>query len=213
MMTFKDRVDAGKLLAFSLREHLPKDRANVLVVGLPRGGVVVASIVASELGLALDFLIVKKIGHPDNPEFAVGAVGRREIFLNADYSVDTEYVHSSANGLRAQIARQEMVYRAGRAAPDYADKTIVLVDDGIATGLTTKAAVAELRAHRPQKIILAVPVAAADSLAELSRDVDDVVCLYTPAYFTAVGQFYENFQEVSEQEVAGLLKNSGQPQS
>lgn len=207
-MTFKDRIEAGKLLSFSLRSHLPEDHRDVLVVGLPRGGVVIASEIARLLSVPFDFLIVKKIGYPENPEFAVGAVGTKEIFLNPDVSVEAEYIRSSAEQLRREIVRQEKLY-GGRNAPNYAKKIIVLVDDGIATGLTVKAAIAELRARKPQKIILAVPVAAADSLAELSGDVDDLVCLYTPAFFMAVGQFYENFEEVSEQEVAALLKNSG----
>lgn len=209
-MTFKDRTDAGKLLAFSLNHHLPEDHRDVLIVGLPRGGVIIAKEIARLLRVPFDFLIVKKIGHPDNPEFAVGAVGTKEIFLNPDVSVDAEYIRSSAERLRSEIARQEKLYRGSRSALSLFNKIIVLVDDGIATGLTVKAAIAELRAHKPQKIILAVPVAAADSLAELSGEVDDLVCLYTPAFFMAVGQFYESFQEVTEQQVTELLKSSDQ---
>ncbi len=208
-MTFKDRADAGKLLSFSLRDHLPDDRDNIVVVGLPRGGVVVAKEVARALKLPLDTIVIKKIGHPENSEFAVGAVGEREIFLNPDATVDAAYARNTAERLRREIKRQETLYRAGAGAPNYESKIVVLVDDGIATGLTVKVAIAELRAHKPKKIILAVPVAAGDSLAELSHDVDDLVCLYTPAFFMAVGQFYENFEEVSDEEVTALLKNSG----
>lgn len=206
-MTFKDRADAGKLLAFGLRDHLPDDQDAIVVVGLPRGGVVVAKEIARALKLPLDAMVIKKIGHPENPEFAVGAVGEREIFLNPDATVDGAYIRDTAEQLRSQIKRQKTLYRAGQDAPNYENKIVILVDDGIATGLTVKVAIAQVRAHKPKKIILAVPVASADSLAELSHDVDDLVCLYTPAFFMAVGQFYENFEEVSEHQVAELLKN------
>lgn len=206
-MTFKDRGDAGKLLAFILREHLPKDHLNVIVVGLPRGGVVVAKEIARALELPLDAMVIKKIGHPENPEFAVGAVGEREIFLNPDVVVEASYIRDSAQQLRSEIKRQKALYRAGADSPNYENKVVVLVDDGIATGLTLKVAIAQVRAKKPKKIILAVPVAAADSLTELSGEVDDLVCLYTPAFFMAVGQFYEDFQEVTEQKVTELLKS------
>lgn len=205
-MTFNDRLDAGELLSHALKDHLPADRKDVVVVGLPRGGVIVAASLARRLGLPVGFIIIKKIGHPDNPEFAVGAVGPKEIFLNPDVSVDPNYVKQTAQELRKEIARQSKLYHHGTKDTDRKGKIIVLVDDGIATGLTVKTAIAELRSEHPQKIILAVPVAAADSLGELAHDADDVVCLYTPALFMAVGQFYQSFDQVSENEVRATLR-------
>lgn len=207
-MTFKDRVDAGRLLAFSLSRHLPTNRENVVVVGLPRGGVVVADTIAQSLKLPLDVMVVKKIGHFANPEFAVGAVGKQEIFLNPDAPADPDYVRAAAQSSRREIERQEKLYRQGRKPLGAEGKVVVLVDDGIATGLTVRVAIAQLRSQKVHKIILAAPVAAGDSLAQLAHEVDDVVCLYTPSFFMAVGQFYENFEEVSEREVARIIKSS-----
>jgi len=206
-MTFKDRHDAGKLLAFALKDHLSKDPSDVVVVGLPRGGVIVAYEIAKRLNLPLDTMVIKKIGHPDNSEYAVGAVGSSEIFLNPDVSISTDYVKQQARQLRSEITRQVAIYHKDFKPIELKGKQIVLVDDGIATGLTAKTAIAELRAAGAAKIILAVPVAAADSLAELSHDADDVVCLYTPAYFMAVGQFYQLFEQVEEHQVAKTLRS------
>lgn len=207
-MTFKDREDAGRLLAFALAQHIKSDERAV-VVGLPRGGVIVAAEIAHQLNAPLDFIVVRKIGHPDNPEFAVGAVGLREVFLNPEVTVPSEFISDAAKTLRKEILQRERSYRGGKLAQQYRDKTIVLADDGIATGLTMKAAIAELRAQRPKRIVLATPVAAADALAALAHDVDDVVCLYTPSLFMAVGQFYESFPQVSDSEVVKALQTAG----
>jgi predicted phosphoribosyltransferase len=168
--------------------------------------VIVAATIAKALALPLDVVLVKKIGHPDNPEFAVGAVGKHEIFLNPDVQVPARYISQTAAKLRDEITKREASYRAGRKRLDLADKVVVVADDGIATGLTTKTAIAEIRSQKPSKIILTVPVAAGEALAQLSHDADDTVCLYTPAVFFAVGQFYQEFEQVPDRQVIAALK-------
>lgn len=204
-MTFTDREHAGLLLAHALKAHI-RPNEKVVVFGLPRGGVVVAAEVAKALKAPLDVIIVKKLGHPDNPEFAVGAVGENDLFLNNQVDIDAEYIKKRAEELRKQIKQLATKFRGKKPFPDLEGKTAILVDDGIATGLTTKVAIAELKLHGPERIILAVPVAAPDALANLSGEVDELVCLYAPAFFMAVGQFYNAFEQVDDKAVSALLK-------
>lgn len=208
-MVFKDRNEAGKLLAEQLAHY--RDRAEVIVLGLPRGGVTVAHEIAAELHCPLDILIVRKIGFPGNPELAAGAVsesGRvviNEAIVSA-YGVSKAYLEHEAARQREEIARRALLYRGGRGVPSLVGKTVILVDDGIATGATVKAAISTLKEEGIARLVLAVPVASHGAKAELAAMVDEWVCLQTPAGFMAVGNYYHDFAQVEDDEVVGMLK-------
>ena len=208
---FSDRIDAGIKLAERLKDYT--SREGVLVRALPRGGAVVGFEVARRLGADLDVLIVRKNGVPWQPELAAGAVSETgTVYLNKD-------VISSVGGLDAyldkEIARQKeelsrrvSLYRGGAAIRDLKGKTIILVDDGIATGATMKAAIETLRKEPIKKLVVAVPVAPPRTVEEMTRMADDFVCLSTPDPFMAVGSFYLNFTQTTDEEVVALLRQS-----
>jgi putative phosphoribosyl transferase len=207
-MHFQDRVEAGQLLARELAWL--KGQTGVIVLGVPRGGVVVASEVAKALHAPLDVYITRKLGAPHNPELAIGALSSGgSAFLDQDMirslSVPDEFVQSEIARQRKEIARRVIAYRGGRPEPDLHDKTVVLVDDGVATGATVAASLRAIRQRQPKQLILAVPVGAADSIASLQKEADRVVCLYSPQVFWAVGSFYHDFGQTSDEEVIQLL--------
>ena len=208
-MYFRDRHEAGKLLAKALMEF--KGRKDALVLGIPRGGVVVAYEVAKALGLPLDVFIARKIGAPGNPELAVGAVASDGTIVLDDYAirmlgVSEEYIRQEAERQKREIERRLKAYRGGREGYPISGKTVILVDDGVATGATTTAALRAIRANDPAEVILAVPVAPPETVRKLEREADRVVCLYTPSPFWAVGAFYANFEQTSDYEVKALLE-------
>lgn len=204
MKIFKDRKAAGKLLAEKLREY--KNSKDTLVLGIPRGGVVVAYEIAKELKLPLNVIITRKIGHPYQSELAVGAVA-------ADGEVIGEF--GGLEGIREileqeveEIKRREKLYRQGREPLKIAGKTVILVDDGIATGATILSAIKFLKRYKAKKIILAVPVASEDSVDKIILELGnskDAIVLETPENFQAVGQFYQSFDPVEDWEVVQLL--------
>ena len=208
---FSDRLEAGRLLAAALARLALKDP---LVLALPRGGVPVAAMVAKALQAPLDILIVRKIGAPGHAELAVGAVAEGD----SSTVIDSQTAHlSGATGLyierearlqREELERRRSLYRAGRPALSVAGRTVVVVDDGIATGTTMRAALQALRQLKPATLVLAVPVAAAESLASLRPLVDTVVCLSEPAYFSCVGAHYQQFPQVSDEEVLAWLRSN-----
>src|SRR5665648_806392 len=203
-MVFADRHDAGRRLAAALERY--RGSPDAIVLGVPRGGVVVAAEVARELGLPLDIVVTRKIGAPGNPEYAVGAVdadGR--VFAGALAGIPEEYLQRCLLLEREEIARRLHAYRAGRPALDLAGKTVLVVDDGIATGLTLRAAVRYLKDRGARRVVVAAPVAAPDSAVRLRAEADDVVTLDEPPGFSAVGQFYERFDQTSDAEVRALL--------
>ncbi len=207
-MLFNDRRDAGRRLAKRLAaEDLP----NPVVEGIPRGGVVVAHEVAKALGAPLDVVISRKVGAPGNPELAVGAVAP-DGALVLDHAlvkalgVDERYLKEEAARQREEIARRLNRYRQGAPAIAVTGASVVVVDDGIATGATVLAALRGLRAAGPARLVLAVPVAPPDTLQRLSAEADAVVCLATPEPFYAVGQFYRHFEQTSDEEVMELLE-------
>ena len=209
---FKDRVDAGRQLAAAV-VHL--GLVDPLVLALPRGGVPVAAEVARALHAPLDVLIVRKIGAPGQPELAVAAMAEGNpptVVIDERTSQVTEgdhaYIKREVRTQRAEIERRRKIYRRGSARLAVAGKTIVLVDDGIATGTTVRAALKALRRLRPAKLVLAVPIASSDTLYELSKLVDDVVCLSEPAQFRSVGTYYADFQQVGDDEAIALLEAS-----
>lgn len=208
-MQFRDRREAGQKLAEAL--SFLQGRKDVLVLGIPRGGVVVAAEVARALGAPLDVFITRKIGAPGNPELAIGAVASSgELVIDEELvlglGVSPRYVEEETERQKQEIARQMTVYRGHRPPPQLTGKTVVLIDDGVATGATTLAALRALRASAPAELILAIPVGPPDTVGRLSAEADQVVCLHTPAWFWAVGAFYEDFSQTPDEEVIRLLQ-------
>jgi predicted phosphoribosyltransferase len=210
---FRDRVDAGKALAEHLRKYA--GRPDVIVLALPRGGVPVAYEVAKALGAPLDVFIVRKLGVPGHEEYAMGAVASGGVrVLNEDVVrglglSDAAIDRVIAREL-AELNRREQLYRGERPEPDLKGRTVILVDDGLATGSTMKAAVKALEARGPARIVVAVPIAARDTCEALAREVDEVVCAVTPEPFHAVGLWYDDFRQTSDEEVHHLL-DRGRP--
>jgi putative phosphoribosyl transferase len=208
-MLFNDRREAGRLLAGRLL-HL-KDNSPV-VLALPRGGVPVGFEVARALAAPLDLVLVRKIGAPHNEEFAVGAITDGEHptvvidqHLVRRLEISSAYLDEAKTGALAEIERRRHVWLGDRPAVDISGRTAIVVDDGIATGATMRAALQATRARKPARVVLAVPVAAPDSLDALRREADDVVCLDVPENFMAVGQFYRHFPQLRDAEVTALL--------
>jgi putative phosphoribosyl transferase len=205
---FANRADAGRVLA----EHLARDARTpgVTILALPRGGVPVAFEVAIALGAPLDVFVVRKIGFPGHAELAMGAVASGGIaVLNEELvsalRIPIDLVEAAADREAAEVARQERIYREGRAPLPLHERTLILVDDGLATGTTMRAAVVALRRHAPERIVVAVPVGAPESCAELRREADELVCVHTPQQFFAVGLWYEDFRQTTDDEVRSLL--------
>jgi putative phosphoribosyl transferase len=209
-MTFHDRIDAGRRLATALA-HLA-GRGDLLVLALPRGGVPVAAEVARALRAPLDLYFAHKIGAPGNPEFAIGSVtetGPPHIDEKAIQSlrIPYSYIREEAAIQQAGLARRALFYRASRPAPVVTDRWVILIDDGVATGATAHAALLGLRGQKPARLIFATPVAAAETLQRLAADADELAILDAPHGFSAVGEFYDRFPQVSDEEVLALLKN------
>lgn len=208
-MLFKDRHDAGKQLISALSRY--QGQKDLIVLGLARGGVVTAFEVAQGLCVPLDVIVVRKIGAPGNEELAVGAIGEdgKGIFnehLIGILSVSSEYLKNEVERQKTILSQRLALYRGKRSSLDLKDKTVILVDDGIATGVSMRVAIQFVRAAGAKKVILAVPVAAPDSLRKIKQEVDEAVCLYSPAFFEAVGSFYRLFDQTSDEEVIHLLK-------
>jgi putative phosphoribosyl transferase len=206
---FRDRRDAGLLLAKKLAAYA--NDSNVVVLGLPRGGVPVAWEIARTLGAPLDTFEVRKLGVPGHEELAMGAIGSGgAIYLNTEairaLRITPEQIDAVVARERRELERREKLYRDNRPRPNLAGTTAILVDDGIATGSTMQAAIASLRRHRPARIVVAIPVAPPESLDELRAQVDEVVCWTTPDPFYAVGAAYDDFAQVSDDEVRALLE-------
>ena len=208
-MQYKDRHEAGKALARHLEEF--RGDPNLIVLGIPRGGVVVAFEVARALEAPLDIYITRKIGGPHNPELAIGAVASDgTVFVEHDIAArmgaSQEYIAAEIRAQQDEIQRRLDSYRRGRPGPNLTDRTIVLVDDGVATGATVMVALRSLRRHKPRKLILAVPVAPPDTIAKLRREADQVICPMTPRLFWAVSGFYQIFGQTQDDEVVRLLE-------
>jgi putative phosphoribosyl transferase len=205
---FRNREEAGRLLARALTDYA--GREDVVVFGLPRGGVPVAAEVARALGAPLDVLVVRKLGAPGQEELALGAIGEGGVrvlneHLVRDLGLSGEAIDRIAGREERELERRVAVYRGGHEALEVEGKTVIVVDDGVATGATMRAGLQTLRALGASRIVAAAPVGAADSVALLEDDADDVVVLETPAWFSAVGQWYEDFGQTSDEEVRGLL--------
>ncbi|MGH9075114.1 MAG: phosphoribosyltransferase [Acidimicrobiales bacterium] len=204
---FKDRGEAGRLLGRRLR---PLHLESPLVLGLPRGGVPVAAEVAAQLGAPLDVFVARKVGMPGHEELGVGAVaeGLSQPILSpmaGEVGVEPRHLAALAEAARQEVVRRATRYRGGHPLPELAGRDVVLVDDGLATGVTAEAALAALRRRRPNRLVLAVPVCAPEAAARLAGVADDVVCVQAPAEFFAVGLWYENFSQTTDEEVIEAL--------
>jgi len=211
---FADRAEAGQLLGERLAQM---QLANPVVLALPRGGVPVAAQIATRLHAPLDVVFVRKLGAPDQPELAVGAVADGsdpEIVLNAEVAamldLDQDYIASTAKRELAVIERRRQEWARLRPVIDAAGHTVIVVDDGVATGMTMQAALRQQARRQPSKLIAAAPVASREAVAMLEREADGVVCLWSPRNFGSVGAFYRSFVQVTDDEVAALLRS--QPQ-
>ena len=208
-MIFEDRVDAGERLATALLDYAGRD---VVVLAIPRGGVIVGEVVARHLGAPLDVVVPRKIGAPGNPELGLGAVapgvGVLDERLIRDLGVSREYLTREIAAQEQEIERRSQAYRGDRPALDVAGKVVIVVDDGVATGGTAVAAARWARKAGAARVVLAVPVAPAQAVPNLAREVEELVVLATPEPFFAVGQWYERFDQVDDDEVVELLTNS-----
>ncbi len=207
-VVFPDRAAAGRALADRLAPYV--GRPQMIVLALPRGGVPVAEQVARQLGASLDVFLVRKLGVPGHRELAMGAIASGgTVVLNEDVVTELRIpggvVERVAAEEEAELHRREQVYRKSRPPLDVAGKTVIVVDDGLATGATMRSAVRALRHQGPARIVVAVPVAPPATCQELAEEADEVVCLSTPAGFYAVGAAYEDFRQVSDSEVVELL--------
>ena len=210
---FIDRADAGRILAEKLDKYAGRD--DVIVLGLPRGGVPVAYEVAKRLRVPLDVFIVRKLGVPGFEELAVGAIASGGVrVLNKDVMRAlpnaNEIIESVTAKETKELERRESSYRDGRPAPELRGKTVILVDDGLATGATMRAAVKALRQRGVAKIVVAVPVGAPETCREFEEEVDETVCAVAPEWFQAVGQYYQDFSQTSDDEVRELLARAAQ---
>ncbi len=208
-MLFQDRREAGQALARELASF--KGSSNLIVLGIPRGGVVVGHEIAKALGAPIDVYITRKIGAPHNPELAIGAVASDGTLiidqqLVRRLGVDEDYIEEESKRQKDEISRRLSEYRGDRPSPQLAGKIVILVDDGVATGATTLVTIRAIKAQDPSELVLAVPVGPRDSIESLRQEVDKIVCLHAPEIFWAVGAFYNVFDQTSDAEVKALLQ-------
>lgn len=209
---FKNRTDAGRQLADFLDDH---DIDADLVVAIPRGGLPVGRVIADRLRVPLDIVSARKIGAPQNPELAVGAVAADGTvwlneFLIAELAVDDPYLEAQIEVQRRAVSERIERYRGDRSPLEYEGKTVLVVDDGVATGATTTACIRQIKNAGAERVILAVPVGPSHSIEQLRTEADEVICVETPPYFRAVGQFYESFDQVSDEQAMGYLNSSSE---
>ena len=207
---YRDRRDAGRQLANRLQDYLEED---VVVIGLPRGGVEVAFEIAKALNAPLDVIVSRKLGAPDQPELGIGAVAQGGIMLLDEslvkaLGIEERQIEAIAEREREEMRRRATEYRGSEDLPNLKGKTVILVDDGLATGATSRAAILAARSGNPRRIILAVPVCAPETAAELSTNVDELICLHTPDRFIAVGFWYQNFGQTTDAQVIELLEEA-----
>jgi predicted phosphoribosyltransferase len=212
-LLFRDRIEAGQRLASELARYA--DRPDLLILGLPRGGVPVAYEVAKSLNAPLDVFVVRKLGVPGQRELAMGAIATGGVrAINDDVvealGIPDDVIKAVAAEEQRELERREHLYRQGRPRPSIQGQIVILVDDGIATGSTMKAAVAALHAQHPARLVVAVPVAPPSTCEELGRAVDEFVCLAQPEFFRAVGEWYRDFRQISDEEVQDLLRRASE---
>jgi predicted phosphoribosyltransferase len=202
---FLDRAEAGRLLAKELEHYRGTD---AFVLAIPRGGVAVGHALARELGLTMDVLFAKKIGHPDNRELAIGAVSIESVILDDRFDIPKDHVEHEVVRIRAQMKERMALYRGDRRPVDLHDRAVILVDDGVATGNTLLATIDLVRHQEPAHIVVAMPVVPADFVAKGMATADEFVHLMAPRDFMSVGQFYEEFDPVEDEEAVRLLHDN-----
>jgi putative phosphoribosyl transferase len=210
-LPFDHRVQAGQLLGHALHKYA--QRPDVLVLGLPRGGVPVGFEIAKAIGAPLDVMMVRKLGAPGREELAMGAIASGGIrILNPDVvaglGIPEKIIQTVAAKEQQELERRSHAYRGGRVFPEVKEQCLIVVDDGLATGATMRAAVVALRAKAPARIVVAVPVAPPSSVEQIRQEADEVVCLETPEPFFGVGRWYRDFPQTTDQEVKDLLARS-----
>ena len=208
-MIFKDRKDAGQKLALKLQEYI--ENSDCIVLALPRGGIILAYEIAKELKLPLDVIITQKIGAPNFQELAIGAISEngQSYFDNemiSDYNISKGYIDAECDKKKKEALRRANLYRKNKSPLDLENKIAILVDDGIATGATMLAAIKSARVKKAKKVIVAIPVIAFDSVQKINEEADKMIYLDAPEDFAAVGQFYDDFEQISDDEVIQLLE-------
>ncbi|MFI5794919.1 phosphoribosyltransferase [Streptomyces sp. NPDC051677] len=214
-MQFRDRRQAGRKLADELRTRQEQGALpDPVVLALPRGGVTVAAEVAGVLHAPLDVLVVRKIGAPFQEELGVGAITGDEALFDDDVLARLGLSRGELTPVvereRTELRRREALYREGRPAPDLRERTVIVVDDGLATGVTARAALRSVWRRAPRRVVLAVPVGAPEAVLLLRAEADDVICLHQPAHFMAVGLWYDDFQQLTDADVLDALRTAAQ---
>ena len=203
---FINRTQAGRMLAEQLKDY---KGTNALVLAIPRGGLPLGAVIAKTLDIPLGVALSKKIGHPGNKEYAIGAVSLNSVVLDRQAEgISKSYIESEVEKIRTILRERQQMYYRNRSPESLRDKTVIIVDDGIATGNTMLSTVELVHKELPEKIILAIPVAPESAIQKLARSpfIDDIVCLEIPAVFHAVGAFYQDFEQVSDREAIALLE-------
>ncbi len=206
---FPDRFAAAKEMAKKLQKY--KNDKNAIVLAIPRGGLQTGYVLAKELNLKLDIVLTKKIGYPGNEEYAIGSVSLNGKFVNEEHrDLPSDYIEREVKRIRKILRKRYKKYLGNRKPAQLKNKTVILTDDGVATGSTLLAAVDLVRQEEPKKIVVAVPVGPTETIERIKRKADEVVCLLTPDPFYAIGQFYQEFPQVEDGEAIRLLKEAGE---
>tara|TARA_R110000868_G_scaffold36900_3_gene130487 strand:- start:2887 stop:3510 length:624 start_codon:yes stop_codon:yes gene_type:complete len=200
---FKDRLDAALMLKDKLKKY---SHSNAIVLAVPRGGVPIGYIIAKKLALPLDIVLSKKIGHPNNNEYAIGAIALDSMIIDDQTGVSDSYIHNETIRLRELLEEKYKLYRGNNKPLDINGKNVILVDDGIATGNTLLASITMLRKKKPSKIIVAVPVLPYETIPLFKQNADELVYILAPHNFRAVGEFYQEFNQVEDEEVIQMLQ-------
>lgn len=206
-MPFKDRHEAALRLIPLLEKYRNKKG---VVLAIPRGGVPIAYYIAMHFGFPLELLMTKKIGHPDNEELAIGSVSLESQIIDPRYQEYDSYIQRETERLRQILKERYKLFKGDHIPISLRDKTVIIIDDGIATGNTMLASIELVKHHHPKEVVVAIPVAPPEAATRLQEQVDELLCLETPSDFMAVGQFYEDFSEVSDEEVVHLLHEVSQ---
>ncbi|MFL5753252.1 MAG: phosphoribosyltransferase [Bacteroidia bacterium] len=204
-MLFKNRQDAAEKLIPYLKRYRKEDG---IVLAVPRGGVPIGYHIAKHYNIPLELLLTKKIGHPMSEEFAIGAVSLEDHIVDPEHLLPQAYIDEKIKKIRESLIERHRKFMGDRKAPDLEGKIVIVADDGIATGNTLLAAIRMIRKRKPAKIVIVSPVASIEASEKIKRLVDDFICLYTPASFVGVGLYYQDFSEVSDDEVIRLLRES-----
>lgn len=210
-MIFKDRFDAAKKLAERLKSY--KDNKDVVIIAIPRGALQIGAILAKELHAPLDIVLTKKIGAPRNPEFAIGFVSLEDHYVSSEFAEEEAwkpYINKEIDHIRAVLKERYKKYKGEQKPLLLKDKIVIVTDDGIATGNTLIAALKLIRKQNPKKIVVAVPVGPKENIGRVAQYTDEMICLEQPPYFYAIGQFYEQFAQVEDDEAIRLLHESQQ---